>query len=124
MRTRCCRKVLKPVFSLGSSTTTQYCTFPFVSILYPAQLVRRMMDGCEFKIQRKTRYPQKCVLTVLRILLIKPLFQRGKILEHGAGIHLALVAQGMERIGPGPAASHFEHRLQAIARHLVTVDRA
>src|SRR5271167_384411 len=58
------------------------------------------------------------------VLLIEPLFQWREILQHGAGVHLALAGEGVERFRPGLALAHLEHGVQLRPSSLVAVERA
>src|SRR5271165_4718703 len=58
------------------------------------------------------------------VLLIEPLLQRREVLQHCAGIHLALTGEGVQRVGPRLALAHFEHGIQLGAGGLVAVERA
>src|ERR1044071_10211187 len=58
------------------------------------------------------------------VLLVEPLFERRKIVQDGGGIHLALAADGFQRVRPGLALAHAEHLVQALTGGLVFVDRA
>src|SRR5580700_5634723 len=58
------------------------------------------------------------------ILLIQPLLQRREVIADGGGIHLALARQGIQRLLPGPALPHFEHRVEAPSCFAITVNRA
>src|SRR5205823_9716251 len=58
------------------------------------------------------------------VLLVEPLLERRKVVENCCSIHLALAADGFQRIRPRLTLAHAEHLVQAFARSLVPVDGA
>src|SRR5579859_5348595 len=58
------------------------------------------------------------------VLFVEPLFERRKIVENGGGIHLALAADGFQRVRPWLALAYAEHLVQPLTGGLVFVDRA
>src|SRR5207253_7847386 len=58
------------------------------------------------------------------VLLVEPLFERRKVVEDGGGIHLALAADGFQRVRPRLALAHAEHLVQALTGGFVSVDGA
>src|SRR5690349_3783970 len=58
------------------------------------------------------------------VLLVEPLFERRKVVENGGGIHLALAADGFQRVRPRLALAHAQHLVQALTGSFVSVDGA
>ena len=55
-------------------------------------------------------------------MLVQPFLERGEIVEHGGGVHLAFAGDGLESIGPRLAEAHFEHVVELGAGFLRVVD--
>src|SRR5208337_2794024 len=58
------------------------------------------------------------------VLLVEPFLERSKIIANGSGVHLPLAGDSLEGIGPRAAPSHLEHRVQALAGFLISVNGA
>src|SRR3977135_635316 len=55
--------------------------------------------------------------------LIQPLLQRREVIENRGRVHLLLSRDRFERVRPGTALSHREHRVQTLTGVLVVEDR-
>src|SRR5947208_2080533 len=56
------------------------------------------------------------------VLFVEPLLEWRKVVEDGGGIHLALAADGFQRVRPRLALAHAEHLVQAFTGGFVFVD--
>ena len=71
---------------------------------------------------RKFQFPRLPAHGLALVLLDQPTFEGREVVANGGGVHLPLAGNGLERIGPGAAQSHLEHRVQALSGFLASVD--
>src|SRR6202034_4396042 len=55
------------------------------------------------------------------VLFIQPLLQRSEIIQDRRRVHLLLPGQSLERLRPGLALAHGQHRVEPVPRRLAFV---